>query len=163
MDYCEDLARGSMWTLEFSHAFVLKSDNLQYNTLGRWVAGTNDSSIKHLMFQALFFFKFLIIYFIIIKALKTLYFCKFIKEIKNKLKPFLQRILQEIMKKKYLEHQMVGRRVICPSEPAYHIVDCRISSYLGYITLSLLRNSEPDALLFNGTYIYFNDTRWFEN
>ena len=26
-------------------------------------------------------------------------------------------ILQEIMKKKYLEHQTLGRRVICPSEP----------------------------------------------
>ena len=34
----------------------LKSDNLQYNTLGRWVTGTNDSSTKHLMFQVLFFF-----------------------------------------------------------------------------------------------------------
>ena len=33
-----------------------KSDNLQYNTLGRWVAGTNDSSTKRLMFQVLFFF-----------------------------------------------------------------------------------------------------------
>ena len=34
----------------------LKSDNLQYNTLGCWVAGTNDSSTKGLMFQVLFFF-----------------------------------------------------------------------------------------------------------
>ena len=33
-----------------------KSDNLQYNTLGRWVDGTNDSLTKRLMFQALFFF-----------------------------------------------------------------------------------------------------------
>ena len=33
-----------------------KSDNLQYNTLARWVNGTNDSSTKRLMFQALFFF-----------------------------------------------------------------------------------------------------------
>ena len=35
---------------------ALKSDNLQYNMLGRWVDGMNDSSTKHLMFQALFFF-----------------------------------------------------------------------------------------------------------
>ena len=28
--------------------FVSKSDNLQYNTLGGWVAGTNDSSTNHL-------------------------------------------------------------------------------------------------------------------
>ena len=34
-----------------------KSDNLQYDTLGRWVAGTNDSSNKRLMFQVLFFFQ----------------------------------------------------------------------------------------------------------
>ena len=33
----------------------LKSDNLQYDTLVRWVAGTNDSWTKRLMFQALFF------------------------------------------------------------------------------------------------------------
>ena len=32
-----------------------KSDNLQYNTLVCWVAGTNDSSTKRLMFQVLFF------------------------------------------------------------------------------------------------------------
>ena len=35
---------------------IIKSDNLQYNTLARWVDGTNDSLTKHLMFQALFFF-----------------------------------------------------------------------------------------------------------
>ena len=34
----------------------LKSDNLQYNPLVRWYAGTNDSSTKCLMFQVLFFF-----------------------------------------------------------------------------------------------------------
>jgi hypothetical protein len=34
-----------------------KSDNLQYNMLVRWVAGTNDSSTKRLMFQVLFFFQ----------------------------------------------------------------------------------------------------------
>ena len=33
----------------------LKSDNLQYNTLGRWVTGTNDTSTKRLMFQVFFF------------------------------------------------------------------------------------------------------------
>ena len=34
----------------------LKSDNLQYDTLGRWVTGTNDSLTKCLMFQVLFVF-----------------------------------------------------------------------------------------------------------
>ena len=28
--------------------------------------------------------------------------------------------------KKYLEHQKPGRRNVCPSEPAYNILDCRI-------------------------------------
>ena len=36
-----------------------KFDNLQYNTLVFWFAGTNDSSAKHLMFQALLFYDFL--------------------------------------------------------------------------------------------------------
>ena len=27
-----------------------------------------------------------------------------------------------------MEHRTLGRRVICPSEPAYYIVDCRISN-----------------------------------
>ena len=30
------------------------------------------------------------------------------------------------MKKKYLEHQTLGRRVIHPGDPAYYIVDCWI-------------------------------------
>ena len=51
------------------------------------------------------------------------------KKLKTKLKQFLQKILQEIMKKKlYFEHQTIGQQVICPSEPAYYIVDCRIFS-----------------------------------
>ena len=35
---------------------ILKSVNLQYNTLGRLDDGTNESSTKRLMFQVLFFF-----------------------------------------------------------------------------------------------------------
>ena len=34
---------------------VQKSENLQYNTLVCWFAGTKDSSTKRLMFQALFY------------------------------------------------------------------------------------------------------------
>ena len=48
---------------------LLKFDNLQYNTLGRWVDWQNDSLTKHLMFQVLFFF--IISY--RLRALKTLY------------------------------------------------------------------------------------------
>ena len=39
----------------YVHPF-LKSVNLQYDTLVRWLAGTNDLSTKRLIFQALFFF-----------------------------------------------------------------------------------------------------------
>ena len=42
------------------------------------------------------------------------------------MKPFLQ----EIMKKKYLEHQTLVWRVICPSEPVFYIVDCWIFGFL---------------------------------
>ena len=47
----------------------LKSDNLQYNTLVRWFAGTNDLSTKRLMFQCHFF-----IISSRLRALKTFFF-----------------------------------------------------------------------------------------
>ena len=56
-----------------------------------------------------------------LRALKTLYFyfCNFIKKYKNKLKWFLQRIMQDFMKKKlYLEHQTLGPWFVCPIGPA---------------------------------------------
>ena len=39
----------------FSQHHHMKSDNLQYNTLVRRFAGTNDSSTNRLMFQAFFY------------------------------------------------------------------------------------------------------------
>ena len=57
------------------------------------------------------------------------------------MKVFLQRILQEIMKKKYLEHHTLGRRFICSIGQATErefILDWRISSpallFLNYNT-----------------------------
>ena len=41
---------------DLSCTYIQKSDNLQYNTLVRWFAGTNDSSTKCLMFHVLSFF-----------------------------------------------------------------------------------------------------------
>ena len=49
----------------------LRSDNLQYNTLVRWVDGTNNSSTKRLMFQAFFSL-------IGLRALKSLYVFQFL-------------------------------------------------------------------------------------
>ena len=40
---------------ELSQGEEKKSDDVQYNTLGGWVDGTNDSSTKCLMFQAQFY------------------------------------------------------------------------------------------------------------
>ena len=56
--------------MRLDNAIDLKSDNLQYNMLALWLAGTNNSSTKRLMFQALFLHSFLQFF----KALKTLYF-----------------------------------------------------------------------------------------
>ena len=50
---CSDNWRN--WLL-FDRKLKIKSENLEYNMLGRWVHGTKYSSTKHLMFQALFFF-----------------------------------------------------------------------------------------------------------
>ena len=62
--YCKNFVQ-----LNTAPLLLHKSDNLQYNTLGCWVDGTNDWSTKRLQKR------------------------------KKKLKRFLQRILQEIIKK----------------------------------------------------------------
>ena len=72
---------------------MLKSVNLQYNTLVRWDAGTKDSSTKRLMFQALFFF--IISY--RLAALNTFYFCKFIK--KKNLNNYCKEFCKQLWKK----------------------------------------------------------------
>ena len=64
---------------------VLKSDNLQYNTLVHWVAGMNDSLTKRLMFQVLYFF--MISCRILCKNTFNL-FIYFLKKYKNKSKEF---------------------------------------------------------------------------
>ena len=51
------LAYCSWWRRSWSkNLYKVKSVNIQYNTLGCRVDGTNDSSTKCLMFHALFFF-----------------------------------------------------------------------------------------------------------
>ena len=104
------------WPCKLLATLQLKSANLQYNKLGRWVArmlgrkvaGTNDSSTKSLMFQALFFFHNL--------GHSKLFIFMFVKLLKG----FFQRILQEIMKKTgaWSSHR--------PRDPAYYIEDCWI-------------------------------------
>ena len=65
-----------------------------------------------------------------LRTLKTLYFCKVMKNKTNKLKGFLQRILKEIMKKKLFGTSDTGsmrRSSHRSSDPGYYIEDCRIS------------------------------------
>ena len=79
-------------SLDFKPLF--KPENLQYSMLVCWFAGTNDSSTKCLMFQV---FSSIISY--RLRALKTFIFSILRKNEKNKLKGFLRRILQDLMKK----------------------------------------------------------------
>ena len=53
---------------------------------------------------------------------------------------FAKNFARNYEKKKYLEHQMLGRRVICLSKPAYYIVDCWI--------LELVDESQPQFYFF---------------
>ena len=92
--------------LTLSMEFDQKSDNLQYNTLVRWFAGTNDSSTKHLIF---FFHNFF-------AKIVSIYFLYKFTKIKIKSFEYPKSIRNE--KNICLEHQMLGRRFICPSKPA---------------------------------------------
>ena len=103
-----------------------------------WVAGTNDSLTKRLMFQVLFFFswflakyfaKILSIFFLFLykQWMKTLHFY-FFKVIKKKFEMiFAKDFARNYEEKKYLEHQTLGQWDDHPSDPAYYIEDCRIN------------------------------------
>ena len=134
------LSKAAQWMTNLARRFKICQSSIQY--AAHWVDGTNKSSSKFLMFQALFFF--IISY--ILRALKTLYFCK--SMYKKRLKWFLKRILQEIMKKKYwLEHQTLGQKAICPSIPAYYIVDSRISKCMNESKISFQSHQNQDQHL----------------
>ena len=79
----------------------MKFVNLQYNMLVRWYAGKNESLTKHPMLQAFSFYNFL--------GHSNLFIFIFV---------ILYKILQDFMKKKYLEHQALDQQVICPIGPA---------------------------------------------
>ena len=84
------------YPIYFLQCSGFKSDNLQYNMLVRWFTGTYDSSTKrHVLCKNRF----------------NLFFYKFTK---MKIKSFECHKSKEIMKKKYLERQTLGRRFIRP-------------------------------------------------
>ena len=72
----------------------VKSDNLQYNTLGPWVVRLIDQASDGPHVWSKYYFDRLKIK----QWVAGLYLLEFIKN-KNKIERFLQRILQEIMKK----------------------------------------------------------------
>ena len=66
-----------------------------------------------------------------LRALKTLYFCKFIKKcIKNTLQPFLQRVLQKIVKKNntWNVRRLVGESFVSKNQQT-SILYCRLSDF----------------------------------
>ena len=118
--FCQAVAKLSFYCIRISNQVFfwdlsffydrLEINNLQYNMLGRWdnslINQASDVPSTYYFFSkflAKFFTKILSIFFITLQK-------------ENKLKGFLQRILQEIMKKNnmYLEHQTLGRRFVCP-------------------------------------------------
>ena len=101
----------------------LKSDNLQYNTLvcwDKWLINqvSNVPSI-------IFFFM------IACKNGFNVFSYFFIDLQKSKQRVLSAQSLKEIKKKKKqcVEYQMLGQRVICPSEPVNSVLYCRLSEF----------------------------------
>ena len=94
----------------------MKSVNLQYDTLVRMDDGTNESSIKLLMFQVLIFF-----HDFLQNSLQKSFqfiFLFFYEITKAKIKSFDCPKSIKIKKNKYTEHQTLGRRFVWPIVPA---------------------------------------------
>ena len=51
----------------------------------------------------------------------------------------MKQFLQEIMKKKYLEHQTFGRQVICPREPANQSIILKIVGFLSCTSQNMIK------------------------
>ena len=81
-------------------------------------------------------------------ALKTLYFyfCKFIENKKINLNDFCKEFCKKLLKKKYLEHQTLGRRVVLPIDPATQRIILNIVGFMN-IKGSGQRNSPTNYLL----------------
>ena len=103
---------------------LLKSINLQCNTLVPLADGTKDLSTKHLMFQVTCCKNPFNLFFYLFKNLQ--------KWKKGSIRNYEKKILRmsDASSTSHLSYQ--------PREPAYHIVDCRISICL--VTLNFLVN-----------------------
>ena len=106
---------------------LLKSDNLQYNTLVCLFAGTNDSSAKHLMIKVWFFFSWFLAKFFVKMVSMYLFILFFINLQKSKQRVLSALSLQQIMRKIMLgtsDAWSTSHLSQQPSKPAYYIVDC---------------------------------------
>ena len=106
-----------------------------------WVAGTNDSSIKCLMFQVLFFF--IISCKILCKNLFIfLFLYNFTKIKKQSFECLKSKAATHCFifnqSKLYLDHQTLGWWVVRPNDPAYYIEDCRIFGRVSTLAHSFL-------------------------
>ena len=138
-----------------NHLENKKSVNLQYITLGCLDNGTNESSIKSLIFQLLFFYTFYRL-----QALKTLYFylCNFIK--KNK-KIIWKDFCKEFCKKSWKKNNTWNIRHLVdesfvPANQQTRVLYCRLSDFRRLLRWrSLLLCVSPEAVKIGGTKLAF--------
>ena len=101
------------------------SKNPTFFNMIRWLAGTNDSLTKHLMFQALFFF--IISYWL--RALKSLYFyfCKIIEKKKMNWNNFCKEFCKKLWKNNTWNiKRLVDESFVQSNQRITYIEDCRI-------------------------------------
>ena len=117
-----------LFTIALSYDHKMKCDNLQYNTLGCWVAGMIVSLIERLMIQVLFFF--IISCKTLCKNLFNLFSYFLYKFTKIKIKSFESPKSKPAthcyifnLSKVYLDHQRLGGWDNQPSDPVYYIED----------------------------------------
>ena len=107
-----------------AHGIILKSDNLQYNTLVCWFAGTNDSSTK------LWCSKYYLIFTISCKILckiTSIYFCKFTK---MKIKSFECPIsIRNYEKNDALNIRCLVDESFVPATQRTSVLYCRLSDF----------------------------------
>ena len=116
---------------------LLKSDNLQYNTLGRWVDGPNNSSTKRLMFQVSFFF-----HKILQNSLQKPFqfiFLFFYKITKMKIKSFeCQKYIRNYEKKNTWNVRPLVDELFVPSAQRTSVLYCRLSDFMWLSNIYLI-------------------------
>ena len=103
-----------------------------YTALGCLEDGTNKSLTKSLMFQVLFFF----ILFKKLRALKTLYFCNFIKKRKINWKDFCKEFCKKSWKKNAWNIGRLVNDLFVPSSKRSIVLYCKLTDFFTCISFS---------------------------